>query len=98
MSSTTLPVCPKTGSTSPSLTVHLCLHTVPGNRECAHRPWAYVGIRTKGSLNEPERWEELRAWVVEHLPRFQNVIDPRLERIMGESATEDKAAAGGPDT
>ena len=27
MSSTTLPVCPKTGSTSPSLTVHLCLHT-----------------------------------------------------------------------
>ena len=37
MSSTTLPVCPKTGSTSPSLTVHLCLHTVPGNRECALR-------------------------------------------------------------
>ena len=35
MSSTTLPVCPKTGSTSRSLTVHLCLHTVPGNRECA---------------------------------------------------------------
>ena len=29
MSSTTLPVCPKTGSTSPSLTVHLCLHTAP---------------------------------------------------------------------
>ena len=36
MSSTILPVCPKTGSTSPSLTVHLCLHTAPGNRECAH--------------------------------------------------------------
>ena len=35
MSSTTLPVCPKTGSTSPSRTVHLCLHTAPGNRECA---------------------------------------------------------------
>ena len=27
MSSNTLPVCPKTGSTSPGLTVHLCLHT-----------------------------------------------------------------------
>ncbi len=40
MSSTTLPVCPKTGSTSPSLTVHLCLHTAPGNRECA-RPDAW---------------------------------------------------------
>ena len=37
MSSNTLPVCPKTGSTSRSLTVHLCLHTVPGNRECALR-------------------------------------------------------------
>ena len=37
MSSTTLPVCPKTGSTSPSRTVHLCLHTAPGNRECAQR-------------------------------------------------------------
>ena len=37
MSSNTLPVCPKTGSTSPSLTVHLCLHTAPGNRECARR-------------------------------------------------------------
>ena len=35
MSSTTLPVCPKTGSTSPRLTVHFCLHTAPGNRECA---------------------------------------------------------------
>ena len=42
MSSTTLPVCPKTGSTSPSLTVHLCLHTAPGNRECARRLCAVV--------------------------------------------------------
>ena len=46
MSSTTLPVCPKTGSTSPSLTVHLCLHTAPGNRECApwtlHEAWGYL--------------------------------------------------------
>ena len=37
MFSTTLPVCPKTGSTSPSLTVHLLPShcTAPGNRECA---------------------------------------------------------------
>ena len=45
------PVCPKTGSTSPSLTVHLCLHTVPGNRECARlavrpRYGAKQGART----------------------------------------------------
>ena len=53
MSSTTLPVCPKTGSTSPSLTVHLCLHTAPGNRECARRYYGsgwvarYVGMATE---------------------------------------------------
>ena len=46
MSSTTLPVCPKTGSTSPSLTVHLCLHTAPGNRECAHRHLPELELRS----------------------------------------------------
>ena len=44
MSSTTLPVCPKTGSTSPSLTVHLCLHTVPGNRECAPADYFRINV------------------------------------------------------
>ena len=44
MSSTTLPVCPKTGSTSPSLTVHLCLHTAPGNRECALRDGNLIAV------------------------------------------------------
>ena len=44
MSSTTLPVCPKTGSISPSLTVHLCLHTAPGNRECAPSSCVRNGI------------------------------------------------------
>ena len=55
MSSTTLPVCPKTGSTSPSLTVHLCLHTAPGNRECAPCGQAararYAGRRPKTFLS-----------------------------------------------
>ena len=41
MSSTTLPVCPKTGSTSPSRTVHLCLHTVL--REIGNAPqWLHI--------------------------------------------------------
>ena len=44
MSRTTLPVCPKTGSTSPSLTVHLCLHTALlreiGNAPLDHGPSA----------------------------------------------------------
>ena len=46
MSSTILPVCPKTSSTSPSLTVHLCLHTAPGNRECARSRVRGSGSRT----------------------------------------------------
>ena len=58
MSSTTLPVCPKTGSTSPSLTVHLCLHTAPGNRECApgdrEADCTRVGGRTRG-WGDPSR-------------------------------------------
>ena len=32
------------GSTSPSLTVHLCLHTAPGNRECAHEDRCHLGL------------------------------------------------------
>ena len=61
MSSTTLPVCPKTGSTSPSLTVHLCLHTAPGNRECALQlppasppPERLIGPPTKKSRTRLE--------------------------------------------
>ena len=59
--------------------------------------WACVGIRRDGSLNEPERWEELRAWVVEHLPRFQNVISSRLEKIIDGLETGAEAPVLGPD-
>ena len=50
MSRTTLPVCPKTGSTSPSLTVHLCLHTAPGNRECAHQVERWFGLLSQRAI------------------------------------------------
>ena len=46
MSSTTLPVCPKTGSTSPSLTVHLCLHTAL-LREIGNAPSGGAGSATR---------------------------------------------------
>ena len=60
MSSTTLPVCPKTGSTSPSLTVHLCLHTVPGNRECAlmHARLARAGMHLPRKTHHVAKLEE----------------------------------------
>ena len=52
MSSTTLPVCPKTGSTSPSLTVHLCLHTALlreiGNAPVLNTPTRHVDVHRLG--------------------------------------------------
>ena len=76
MSSTTLPVCPKTGSTSPSLTVHLCLHTVPGNRECAH-----------SELPDPVR--ELGALLFVQIAELDKKI-AELERDLRERAREDE--------
>ncbi len=78
MSSTTLPVCPKTGSTSPSLTVHLCLHTVPGNRECA--PYANrVGKGTHGAVARYERLRDkyryvLRGDIYRYFPAIDHVV------------------------
>ena len=57
MSSNTLPVCPKTGSTSPSLTVHLCLHTAP-LREIGNAP-ARTG---RLSLNDAVQFFKFDAW------------------------------------
>ena len=69
MSSTTLPVCPKTGSTSPSLTVHLCLHTVPGNRECARPLECFGGIFVTGNRT----FQVARGWFVHPLDPFGRV-------------------------
>ena len=52
MSSNTLPVCPKTGSTSPSLTVHLCLHTAL--------------LREIGNAPDPERLQFAIKFIVGH--------------------------------
>ena len=65
MSSTTLPVCPKTGSTSPSLTVHLCLHTAPGNRECARE-----------DCRAPQSDAEFVASMEQVLDLYQKPYDP----------------------
>ena len=53
MSSTTLPVCPKTGSTSPSLTVHLCLHTAL-LREIGNAPGDCVNALKAGTVDPAE--------------------------------------------
>ena len=79
MSSTTLPVCPKTGSISPSLTVHLCLHTAPGNRECAHcRPYSTVFPRRK--------WGGQRRRTHFHMQSMRGLCRTRLDARSREAS------------
>ena len=48
-------------------------------------PFAQLGIERDGSIDDPpERLQELGAWLVEHLPKLKAVLNPRLERILGE--------------
>ena len=64
MSSNTLPVCPKTGSTSRSLTVHLCLHTAL-LREIGNAPsssvWLSFGFCSVGNRVKTPRSESSKA-------------------------------------
>ena len=57
-----------------------------------NHPWASLGIRRDGSIDDPpERLEELGEWLVEHLPKLKAVLNPRLEKIMGELNMQDSA-------
>ena len=69
MSSTTLPACPKTGSTSPSLTVHLCLHTAPGNRECARDELLVLGFPV-GFYEGVKNWPTVRHGLVAQIQPY----------------------------
>ena len=65
------------------------------NRE-GKNAWAFLGISTDGSLDDlPARAEEFQAWAIEHLPRLKAVLNPRLEKIIGEVQAERAAAAEG---
>lgn len=51
----------------------------------------------------PEKLQEARDWLLDNLPKFMAVLNPRLERIVGELqdehsvSTEDEAPEGEPD-
>ena len=50
-----------------------------------NRDWGYaaVGVTTPGGIrSSEERLDEIRAWVLEYLPRIKEVLDPRLEEIL----------------
>ena len=49
--------------------------------------WGFpnVSVYKDGSIDDPpEKLEEIRAWMLEYLPKFRDVFNPRLERILSE--------------
>ena len=48
-----------------------------------------INIRRDGSIDDPpEKLEETRAWMLEMLPKFKEIFDPRLERILRDMPAE----------
>ena len=48
-----------------------------------------VTLAIGGSIDDPpERLDEIRAWMLETLPRFRDVFNPRLEKILAELDAE----------
>ncbi|MDE0169682.1 MAG: DUF4268 domain-containing protein [bacterium] len=45
--------------------------------------WCSISIRTQGSVHDPQtRLEETRQWMLDHLPRFKDFFDPRVNGIL----------------
>ena len=44
-----------------------------------------ISIRKDGSIDDlPEKLEEIRAWMLDQLPKLKDVLDPHLERVLKE--------------
>ena len=66
-------------------------------KKCGNNAYAWLGMATDGSSLDdlPERAKELQSWVIEHLPKLKVVLNPRLEKIVGEVQQAERAAAEG---
>ena len=43
-----------------------------------------ISIRRDGSIDDPqEKLEEIRAWMLDLLPKLKEVFDPRVAKILG---------------
>ena len=50
------------------------------------RSWAFssISVRRDGAIHDPpEELHEIRAWMLDRLPRFKAVFEPRVEAILG---------------
>ena len=46
-----------------------------------------ISLKRCGRIDDPpEKLEDTRVWMQEHLPKLKAVLDPHLEKILGESA------------
>ena len=49
------------------------------------RSFSTIGIRRRGSIYDPpEQLEEIRAWMLDYLPKLKGAFEPRLEQLMAE--------------
>ena len=47
--------------------------------------YSSINVRRDGSIDDPqEKLEEIRAWMLDLLPKLKEVFDPRLAKILGE--------------
>ena len=47
-----------------------------------------INVRKDGSIDDLEKHDEIRAWMLEYLPKLKEVMDPRLEEILKEEIQE----------
>ena len=55
--------------------------------------FASINIRRDGSIDDAEKLEEIRAWMLEYLPKLKEVLDPHLERVLKVLQPEGPAGA-----
>ena len=57
---------------------------------------SYISMRRDGSIDDEEKWEEIRAWMLEQLQKLKEVLDPHLERVLKELQPEGTDGDGAP--
>ncbi len=56
---------------------------------CRHDSYLFssISIRKDGSIQDPpEKWEETRSWMLDLLPKFKEVFDPRLQEFQSPTS------------
>ena len=63
-----------------------------------HNPHLFcsISVRKDGTIDDPpEELERTRAWMLDLLPRFRDVFDPRVKEILGEASPARDAGSAG---